>query len=173
MTDEQQTPDGEGVLPLHELIRARMDERGWTYGHLERQAAKRSQDGLTRSRWQQLGSGSRMNVFPDPSTLQLIADVIELDITTVLIAAAQSLGLDARRRGPMLAHLLPAGTDVLSDRMRDAILTIIRAAVAEQLAMRDEGDGERNDMDMRLEWARSSSSSHLRNATADGPDNPA
>lgn len=130
-----------------------MDERGWTYGYLERESHKRARDGLSRSRWQQLGTGFRMTEFPEPATLQLIADVIEADITTVLLAAAQSVGLDARRRGPLLGHLLPAGTDVLSHRMRDAILTIIRAAVAETLAAESDDDENDHGTDMSLEWA--------------------
>lgn len=34
-------------------------------------------------------------------------------------------------QGSLLAQMLPAGTDLLSDRMRGAILNVIRAAVAE------------------------------------------
>jgi hypothetical protein len=116
------------VLPLHALIRMRMDERGWSYGQL----AHRSRGGLTKSRWQQLGTQTRMKEFPELATVKLMSDVLEVDETTIVLSVATSLGIDVRfRGGPMLAQLLPAGTDLLSDRMRDALLAVIRAAVAE------------------------------------------
>ena len=112
---------------LHELIRARMHERGWSYSDLER-ASDRA---LTRGRWQQLGSGVPQRKFPEPGSLTVIAAVLEVDITVVVLAAARSLGLDVDRRGTNLAHLLPVQADRISERMRDAILTLIRSAVAE------------------------------------------
>lgn len=151
MTDEHLTGDGEQVLTLQTLIRARMDERGWTYTDLDR----RSDGNLTKGRWQQLGSGVRQRSFPEPTTVALIADVLEVEVTTVVLAAAQSVGLDARRRGPDLAHLLPAGTDRLSERMRDAILTIIRAAVAETLTQAvDDEDATEPGGAVTLEWRK-------------------
>jgi hypothetical protein len=112
---------------LDELIRAGMHERGWSYSDLER-ASDRA---LTRGRWQQLGSGVPQRKFPDPGSLTVIARVLELDVTTVVLAAARSLGLDVGRRRAEMAHLLPVHTDRISERMRDAILTLIRSAVAE------------------------------------------
>jgi hypothetical protein len=123
-----------------------MDDRGWTYGQLEH----RSDGQLTKGRWQQLGTQSRMKNFPEPDTLRLMARVLELDETTIVLSAATSLGLDARWRGPMLAQLLPAGTDRLSDRMRDAILAIVRAAVAESWEREELGVAA----DVTLEWAK-------------------
>lgn len=149
MTDQDLTGDGDPVLTLQQLIRARIDERGWSYGDLER----RSDGRLTKGRWQQLGSGSKVRNFPDPDSIRLMADVLEIDVTTVVLAAAQSLGIDARRRGPNLAQLLPTGTDRLSERMRDAILTIIRAAVAETLAADDEEHDERGES-VTLDWPK-------------------
>jgi hypothetical protein len=112
---------------LHELIRAGMRERGWSYSDLERASGR----ALTRGRWQQLGSGVPQRKFPDPGSLTVIAQVLEVDITTVVLAAARSLGLDVERRGTNRAHLLPVQTDRISERMRDAIVTLIRSAVAE------------------------------------------
>jgi hypothetical protein len=98
--------------------------------------------------------------FPDPSSLSVIAEVLEVDITTVVLAAARSVGLDVRTRGTDLAHLLPALTERLSGRMRDAILTLVRAAVAESRS--DEGsDVAPPDalQGLRLEWPKSASPS--------------
>jgi hypothetical protein len=136
LTETDLTGDGDNVLPLHELIRARMDDRGWSYGQLEH----RSDGQLTKGRWQQLGTQTRMKSFPEPDTLRLIARVLEFDETTVVLSAAESLGLDVRRRGSLFAQLMPAGTDLLSDRVRDALLSLIRAAVAEAAAHAADGE---------------------------------
>ena len=114
-------------LSLHQLIRSRMDARGWSYSDLER----RSDRALSRGRWQQLGSGVPQRKFPDPISLTVIARVLDVDITTVVLAAAQAVGLEVRPRTSDLGALLPPGTDLLSERMRDAILALVRAAVAD------------------------------------------
>lgn len=153
MTDNHLTGDGEPVITLQQLIRARMDERGWSYGDLE----TRSDGRLTKGRWQQLGSGTRLRSFPEPHSMQVMADVLEVDITSILLAAAQSLGLDARRRGSELAQLLPAGTDLLSPQMRDIVLSLIRALVAERLANSDDSEGFDHAGQGAYEWPKSQS----------------
>lgn len=104
-----------------------MNERRWSYSDLERASGR----ALTRGRWQQLGSGVSQRKFPDRSSLTVISKVLDVDITTVVLAAARSVGLDARTHGTDLAHLLPALTERLSERMRGAILTLALAAIAD------------------------------------------
>jgi hypothetical protein len=165
--DDGPTRHGGPVLTLHQLIRDRMAERGWSYTDLER----RSDHALTRGRWQQLGSGLRQKKFPDPASLTVIARVLEVDITTVVLATAQALGLDARREGSDLAHLLPAETDRLSERMRDAILTLIRAAVADTTAGNgvDGPAGPDGLPGLTLEWPKKSAPSRRRdNGSVEG-----
>jgi hypothetical protein len=149
-------PAGDAVAPLtlHQLIRSRMDDRGWSYTDLER----RSDHALSRGRWQQLGSGARQRKFPDPASLTTIAEVLEVDITAVVLAAAQAVGLDARIEGSDLARQMPAGTSDISERMRDAILTLIRAAVADAARGHDRTDlgGEGT---VTLEWPKSAAPS--------------
>lgn len=169
MTDQGLTNHGDDVLTLQALIRARMDDTGWTYADL----AYRSNGALTKGRWQQLGAG-RIRAFPEPASLSRIAEVLEVDVTAVVLAAAQSLGIDARRRGPDLAQLLPAGTDRLSERMRDSILTLIRAAVAETLT--DDDDTPIEPRTGSYEWAKSdapSAARRLRNVSGRTGDNGA
>lgn len=171
MTDHDLTTDGDVVPTLQQLIRARMDERGWNYPEL----ARRSGNVLSRGRWQQLGTGMRLKELPEPGSLLAIAEALEVDVTTVLLAAGQSVGLAVRRRGPELAHLLPAGTDRLSPAMRDAILTIIRAAVTETLtADSDDEDGghERRSADdeYTLDWAHGVGSVTRSNARPKAAD---
>ena len=131
-----------------------MEERGWTYADLER----RSDHALTRGRWQQLGSGARSKKFPDPASLSAIAQVLEVDITAVVLAAAQAVGLDARLQSSGLANHLPAGTGDLSEPMRNAILHVIRAAVADTVAVHDGADSA-NENTMTLEWPKSAAPS--------------
>lgn len=166
MTDQVEAGDGEPVLTLQQVIRGRMDERGWSYSDL----ARRSGDRLNRNRWQQFGTGRRLTRFPEPANIVLMAEVLEVDVTTVLHAVAQSLGINARRRGPDLAHLLPAGTDRLSDRTRDAILAIVRATVADTLERGDEEDSEEAPSNERsLGWAKDAAPSR-RTATRPATD---
>ena len=156
MSEDEPSANNDSALSLHDLIRGCMKERGWSYSDLERASGR----ALTRGRWQQLGSGVVQRKFPDPSSLSVIAEVLEVDITTVVLAAARSVGLDVRTRGTDLAHLLPALTERLSGRMRDAILTLVRAAVAESRS--NEGsDGAPSDalQGLRLEWPKSASPS--------------
>lgn len=127
-----------------------MDERGWSYAEL----ARRTGDRISKARFGQIGRGRRLREFPEPATLVALADALEYDATTVVLAVARSLGLDVRRRGPDLAHLLPAGTDRLSPAVRDALLAVIRAVVAETEAC---GEGGASDpfggADLTIEWA--------------------
>lgn len=134
MTDQDSTRDGDLVPTLQKLIRARMDERDLSYADLARLSAGR----LTKSRWQQLATGVRIRSWPEPDTVRVLVEVLGYDYTTVVLASAMSLDLPVNGRGPLLAQLLPAGTDLLSDRMRSAILAMIRAAVEE--AARRDGD---------------------------------
>jgi hypothetical protein len=163
MSDADPRVEPDHALPLHDLIQARMQERSWSYSDLER-ASRRA---LTRGRWQQLGSGAQLRKFPDPGSLTVIAEVLEVDITTVVLAAAQSL--DVRQQGADLSNLLPDRTERLSDRMRDAILTLVRAAVAETLD-HDGLDPARSDAlrGLRLEWSKSAAPSEAA-ARADVP----
>ena len=152
MTDPQGA--GEPAPTLQELLRSRMDERGWSYSDLER----RSGQALSRGRWQQLGAGAAQRKFPDPASLVVIAQVLEVDITTVVLAAARTVGLDARTRESELSRLLPAGTERLSDRTREAVLTVIRAAVADAADRNPAPENERI-RGLTLEWPKAAAPS--------------
>ncbi|GAA4549201.1 hypothetical protein [Pseudonocardia xishanensis] len=157
-------PQGPGypAPTLQQLLRARMEEHGWSYTDLER----RSDRALSRGRWQQLGAGASQRRFPDPASLVVIAQVLEVDVTTVVLAAARSVGLDARTRDSELSRLLPAGTEQLSDRTRDAILATIRAAVADA-AERSPAPQHDHLRGLALEWPKAAAPSRQ------GPDGPA
>jgi len=142
-----------------------MDAQGWSYSDLERQSDR----ALSRGRWQQLGSGLQQKKFPDPASLLVIARVLEVDITTVVLAAAQAVGLAVTPVGSGdLARLLPPDTDRLSERMRDAILMLIRAGVAESVDPEDRGPAPRPETPS-LEWPKSEAPSRRHwNGPAEG-----
>jgi hypothetical protein len=167
LTERDLTGDGDKVLPLHQLIQMRRDERGWSYDQL----AHRSKGKLTKSRWQQLGTQTRMKEFPELATVHLLAEVLEMDETTIVLSVATSLGIDVRfRGGPMFAQLLPAGTDLLSDRARDAVLGLIRVMVAEAAAHADDDEGaiqgSAGEPPETYRWAKTTSEPETRGGTA-------
>lgn len=156
MSDDEAGEDDGRATPLRELIRQRMRDRGWSYSDLERMSDRT----LTRGRWQQLGSGVPQRRFPDPESLTAIARVLDVDITTVVLAAAQTVGLDVARRRTGISELLPERTEQLSEGMRDAILTLIRAAVAEASADQSVAAARADSLDgLRLEWPKSAAPS--------------
>jgi hypothetical protein len=151
---------GGGSAPtLRQLIRSRMAERGWSYADLERESGR----ALSRGRWQQLGSAEAQHNFPNPESLTIIADVLQIDVTSVVLAAARAVGLPVPAQASEFANLLPAGTERISEPMRDAILGLVRAAVAEATAdpVRDDVGG------VTLEWPKGSAPSRQ------DPDGPA
>jgi hypothetical protein len=154
------TGDHGSAPTLRELIRSCMTGRGWSYADLERESGR----ALSRGRWQQLGSADAQQKFPNPESLTIIADVLQIDVSSVVLAAARAVGLPVPGSGSTFADLLPAGTDRLSGPMRDALLALIRAAVAETTAetVPHEGGG------MTLEWPKDSAPSRHRPDSATG-----
>jgi hypothetical protein len=93
--DNEPDKDDSSGRSLHDLVRTGMHDHGWTYSDLERASGR----ALTRGRWQQLGAGVAPRKFPDPESLLVIAGVLEVDITTVVLAAARSVGLAVVQQG--------------------------------------------------------------------------
>ncbi len=156
MTD----PSGvDGSIPtLRQLIRSRMTERGWSYADLERESGR----ALSRGRWQQLGSADGQSTFPHPESLVIIARVLQVDVTSVVLAAARAVGLPVRAQAGEFANLLPAGTERLPEPVRDALLGLIRAVVAGTTA----DPAGHTAGGLTLEWPKDSAPSRK------GPDGP-
>lgn len=157
MTGRDLTGDGGRVFTLQELILTHRDQWGWSYAEFER----RSEDlghKITYGRWQQMATHVRMKAFPERDNIPIIAGVLGVSQTTVVLAIAKSLDLDVQWQGPLLAALMPAGTDQLSEPVRDAILAVIRATVTEAIA--HGGDDDESPRTVRpgpsvLKWAKS------------------
>lgn len=127
---------------LADLISARKAERGWSYAQL----AERANDAVSRQRWQQLGTGTRIKEFPEPATIQAIADALDVDITLVVLAVARSIGFDVSKRDSSLAAMLPPSAAHLSPEQRDAVLAVVRV-MAPPTGVTDENQGAKSATD--------------------------
>lgn len=108
---------------LGALITARRKALSLTYEGL----AERSDGKLTKQRWQQLGTDTRVNKFPEPRTLELIADTIGVGVDRVILATAVTLGVKIPSDRSTFATLLPPNADELTQEQRDAVIAVIRA----------------------------------------------
>lgn len=123
MPVNDEVSQSQSVPTLADLIQARRADRGWSY----RVLADRASHVFTAQRWQQLGTGVRIKEFPEPATIQAMADALEVDVASVVLAAAASIGLPVERRQSELAAMLPSTADALTEEQRDAVLAVIRA----------------------------------------------
>lgn len=123
MRGSEPASQSQSVPTIADLIQARRAERGWSY----RTLADRADHVFSAQRWQQLGTGVRIKEFPEPATIQAMADALEVDVASVVLAAAASIGLPVERRQSELAAMLPSNADDLTEEQRDAVLAVIRA----------------------------------------------
>lgn len=87
-------------------------------------------------RLQQLVRGDIKN-FPDPPTVRALAKGLRVSQEAVLLAAAESLGLDVRSSLPRLVELLPADARRLSEQQAAAIAHLVRTIVDDLPAEED------------------------------------
>lgn len=110
-------------MTLQELIAACKGDR--SYDQLEAAGG----GSPSSKRWQQIATKVDRN-FPDPPTIRAIARALAVTETTVVLAAARSLGLtipvaDANR----LAELLPPSAARLTPMQVAAVRQVVRAMV--------------------------------------------
>lgn len=114
------TNDGHGDLTLPELIRSLKGDR--TYKDLEA-----ASDGIIKAqRWNQFANGERLNEYPEPRTLQAIADALPCQLDVVVFACSRSVGLDVHNRKSRFVDMLPPSVDELSERSKSALLNMAR-----------------------------------------------
>lgn len=82
---------------------------------------------LSAAAWHQLARPDSRKNFPDPATIRTIAAVLGVPQRVVVLAAAESLGLDVADRESDLARMLPAGARELTDRQVVAVLSVVQA----------------------------------------------
>jgi transcriptional regulator with XRE-family HTH domain len=102
--------------PLQRLIKQRLAERRWSYGEVARRG------GLPRSTVYTLATTNNLVRPPRPATIDALAKGLDVPVSVVRAAAAESTGLhyydeappDPRRTGDQERDLLIASIDELS-----------------------------------------------------------
>src|ERR1700753_1567302 len=105
--------------PLQRLIQQRLDERGWSYGDVARRG------GLPRSTLYTLASTRNLVRPPRPATIDALARGLDVPVSVVRAAAAESVGLhyydeapSGHEPGDQERDLLIASIDELSSEDR-------------------------------------------------------
>lgn len=159
MRGSEPASQSHSVPTLADLIQARRAERGWSYRIL----ADRADHVFSAQRWQQLGTGVRIKEFPEPATIQAMADALEVDVASVVLAAAASIGLPVERRQSELAAMLPSNADDLTEEQRDAVLAVIRAMTPKET---HHGAGTEEEQEPRTQARSTEHSSEGRGGSA-------
>jgi transcriptional regulator with XRE-family HTH domain len=98
--------------PLQRLIQGRLRERGWSYGD----AARRG--GLPRSTLYTLATTRNLARPPRPATIDALAKGLDVPVSAVRAAAAESTGLHYYGQAP-------AGPEAPGDRERELLIASI------------------------------------------------
>lgn len=109
------------MTDLQALIGLRKGDRSYE------QLSKECKGVPTAKRLHMLATAPIKN-FPDPDTIRGLSTGLRVTETTIVLAAAESLGLDVRSPDGWAA-LLPADTERIPSHMRDAILSVVHSAV--------------------------------------------
>jgi transcriptional regulator with XRE-family HTH domain len=121
----------QAVNPLQRLIAGRLQERGWSYGEVARRS------GLPRSTVYTLATTRNLVRPPRPATINGLAKGLDVPVSAVRTAAAESTGLhyydgppaDSRRSvpGDQERELLIASIDELSAEDRRHVAALVES----------------------------------------------
>ena len=123
--------DSSVVPTIAELISSYRDRTGTpSYEVMSRKVRGE----ITQGRLHQLHT-SKPKSFAEARTMEVLAELLEVPVATIVLAYAASLGIPVKDSSPELARTLPPGTEHLTVEDRDAIRAVTRALVN---ARRDE-----------------------------------
>jgi transcriptional regulator with XRE-family HTH domain len=105
-------PREHDLNPLQQLIQHRLRERGWSYGEVARRG------GLPRSTVYTLAQTRNLTRPPRPATIDALARGLDVPVSSVRAAAAESTGLHYYDEAP-------AGRDDPADRDRELLIASI------------------------------------------------
>ena len=111
---------GQAVNPLQRLIARRLRERGWSYGEVARRG------GLPRSTVYTLATTRNLVRPPRPATIDGLARGLDVPVSVVRAAAAESTGLHYYDESPA-----PAGRGGPGDQERELLIASIDELSAE------------------------------------------
>lgn len=117
------------INPLQRLIRGRLRDRGWSYGVVARRG------GLPRSTVYTLATTQNLARPPRPATIDALARGLEVPVSVVRTAAAESTGLhyydepSAEQRNPddRERELLIASIDELTPEDRHHVAALVES----------------------------------------------
>ena len=115
--------------PLQRLIRQRMRERGWSYGEIARRG------GLPRSTVYTLAMTRNLGRPPRPATIDALAQGLDVPVSAVRAAAAESTGLHyydepasrGQDPGDQERELLIASIDELTPEDRRHVAALVES----------------------------------------------
>lgn len=128
LSRNQAADDAESVSDLPSLIRERID-RGASLEAL----ATASGGAIGGTRWSTLSRGEKFNQFPDVKTLRGVARALNLTEATVVLSAAQYLGMDMGSRRPTLGDRIPSDADKLPRAVQAAIVNLVVSLIDEMV----------------------------------------
>jgi transcriptional regulator with XRE-family HTH domain len=122
------TPDND-LNPLQRLIMQRLRERGWSYGEVARRG------GLPRSTVYTLATTRNLTRPPRPATIDALAKGLDVPVSAVRAAAAESTGLHyydqvpawQQGRGDPERELLIASIDELTPEDRRHVAALVES----------------------------------------------
>src|SRR5215468_4069792 len=117
------------INPLQRLIQQRLRERGWSYGEVSRRG------GLPRSTVYTLATTRNLVRPPRPATIDALARGLDVPVSVVRTAAAESTGLHyydepsagQRDQGDQERELLIASIDELSPDDRRHVAALVES----------------------------------------------
>lgn len=111
------------------LILASVNKGDRSYGQLAQDC-----DGNPSSqRLQQIATTRGLKAFPDPSNVRALARGLHVSESTVVLAAAASLGLEVAEVPQLVALLPPRSTDLTQDQVQ-ALVALVRSIVGDASA---------------------------------------
>jgi transcriptional regulator with XRE-family HTH domain len=127
-TDAALAPD-QTINPLQRLIQQRLRDRGWSYGMVARRG------GLPRSTVYTLATKRNLVRPPRPATIDALARGLDVPLSVVWTAAAESTGLHYYDEGPSgqqnpgdpERELLIASIDELSPDDRRHVVALVES----------------------------------------------
>ncbi len=119
-------------MNLSELIDTHRGAR--SYSELSRDCGGAPTD----KRLQQMVRTSIKN-FPDPPSIKALAQGLRVPEVEVVLAAAESLGLDVRRKRSRLVELLPEAADHLTEEQASAVAHLLQVFSQGVRPLRDRG----------------------------------
>jgi transcriptional regulator with XRE-family HTH domain len=130
-----------GINPLQRLIQQRLREQGWSYGEVSKRG------GLPRSTVYTLATTRNLARPPRPATIDALAKGLDVPVSAVRAAAAESTGLhyydeapvERERPGDPERELLIASIDELTPEERRHVLALVESL--RRRASPDSADG--------------------------------